>query len=117
MSSGTTAVPIPPPAPVTNTRMSWSPVGDDIARHDGSTGMTPSVMTMMPAVTRWEPNARGRLEQAALELFAEQGFEGTTVEDIATRAGLTKRTFFRYFGDKREVLFAGGEEFQAMFVN
>jgi len=74
-------------------------------------------MTMMPVVTRWEPNARGRLEQAALELFAEQGFEGTTVEDIATRAGLTKRTFFRYFGDKREVLFAGGEEFQAMFVN
>ena len=68
-------------------------------------------------MTRWEPNARGRLEQAALELFAEQGFEGTTVEDIATRAGLTKRTFFRYFGDKREVLFAGGEEFQALFVN
>jgi AcrR family transcriptional regulator len=74
-------------------------------------------MTMIPVVTRWEPNARGRLEQAALELFAEQGFEGTTVEDIATRAGLTKRTFFRYFGDKREVLFAGGEEFQGMFVN
>ena len=73
-------------------------------------------MTMMPVVTRWEPNARGRLEQAALELFAEQGFEGTTVEDIATRAGLTKRTFFRYFGDKREVLFAGGEEFQGLFV-
>jgi AcrR family transcriptional regulator len=74
-------------------------------------------MTMIPVVTRWEPNARGRLEQAALELFAEQGFEGTTVEDIATRAGLTKRTFFRYFGDKREVLFAGGEEFQGLFVN
>jgi AcrR family transcriptional regulator len=74
-------------------------------------------MTMIPVVTRWEPNARGRLEQAALELFAEQGFEGTTVEDIATRAGLTKRTFFRYFGDKREVLFAGGGEFQGLFVN
>jgi AcrR family transcriptional regulator len=74
-------------------------------------------MTMIPVVTRWEPNARGRLEQAALELFAEQGFEGTTVEDIATRAGLTKRTFFRYFGDKREVLFAGGEEFQGLFMN
>lgn len=44
---------------------------------------------------------------------AEQGSDGTTVEDIATRAGLTKRTLIRYFGDKREALFAGGEEFQA----
>jgi AcrR family transcriptional regulator len=67
-------------------------------------------------VTRWEPNARGRLAEAALELFGERGFEQTTVEDIARRAGLTKRTFFRYFGDKREVLFAGGEEFQGLFV-
>jgi AcrR family transcriptional regulator len=70
----------------------------------------------MSRVTRWEPNARGRLAEAALELFAERGFEGTTVEDIATRAGLTKRTFFRYFADKREVLFAGGDEFQALFL-
>ena len=56
---------------------------------------------------RWEPNARGRLEQAALELYVERGFEQTTVAEIAERAGLTERTFFRYFADKREVLFAG----------
>jgi AcrR family transcriptional regulator len=68
-------------------------------------------------MTRWEPNARGRLEQAALELFGERGFEQTTVEDIATRAGLTKRTFFRYFSDKREVLFGGGEDFKQLFVS
>ena len=68
-------------------------------------------------MTRWEPNARGRLEQAALDLFGERGFEQTTVEDIATRAGLTKRTFFRHYADKREVLFGGGAEFQQVFVD
>jgi AcrR family transcriptional regulator len=68
-------------------------------------------------VTRWEPNARGRLEQAALDLFGERGFEQTTVEDIATRAGLTKRTFFRHYADKREVLFGAGAEFQQVFVD
>jgi AcrR family transcriptional regulator len=55
---------------------------------------------------RWEPNARGRLEQAALELYIERGFEQTTVAEIAKRAGLTERTFFRHFADKREVLFS-----------
>ncbi|MEV7857250.1 MULTISPECIES: TetR family transcriptional regulator [unclassified Streptomyces] len=54
---------------------------------------------------RWEPNARGRLEQAALDLFSERGFDATTVKEIAERAGLTERTFFRHFADKREVLF------------
>ncbi len=68
-------------------------------------------------MTRWEPDARGRLQQAALDLFAERGFEQTTVEDIATRAGLTKRTFFRHYPDKREVLFGGGDEFQRLFVD
>lgn len=58
---------------------------------------------------RWEPNARGRLAQAALNLYAEQGFDQTTVAQIATRAGLTERTFFRHFADKREVLFYGTE--------
>ena len=56
---------------------------------------------------RWEPDARGRLEQAALELYGERGFEQTTVAEIARRAGLTERTFFRHFADKREVLFGG----------
>lgn len=58
---------------------------------------------------RWEPDARGRLERAALELYAERGFEQTTVAEIAGRAGLTERTFFRHFADKREVLFRGDE--------
>jgi AcrR family transcriptional regulator len=58
-------------------------------------------------VSRWQPNARGRLEQAALELYTERGFDQTTVAEIAQRAGLTERTFFRHFADKREVLFWG----------
>ena len=62
---------------------------------------------------RWAPGSKGRLEEAALELFGERGYEGTTVADIAERAGLTKRTFFRYFADKREVLFSGSEVFEA----
>jgi AcrR family transcriptional regulator len=56
-------------------------------------------------VARWEPDARRRLQEAALALFAERGFEQTTAKQIAERAGLTERTFFRHFGDKREVLF------------
>ena len=56
---------------------------------------------------RWEPNARERLERAALALFAEHGYDATTVAEIADRAGLTKSTFFRHFADKREVLFGG----------
>ena len=63
---------------------------------------------------RWEPDARGRLEQAALELYLERGFDQTTVAEIAERAGLTERTFFRHFGDKREVLFRGDELAQSM---
>ncbi|TCK64524.1 TetR/AcrR family transcriptional regulator [Curtobacterium sp. PhB136] len=58
---------------------------------------------------RWSPDARGRLERAAFELFAEQGFAATTVPQITERAGLTTRTFFRHFADKREVIFAGRE--------
>ncbi|MCH6471032.1 TetR family transcriptional regulator [Sinomonas terrae] len=56
---------------------------------------------------RWEPDAAGRLVEAALELFAEHAYEQTTVADIAQKAGVTERTFFRYYADKREVLFAG----------
>jgi AcrR family transcriptional regulator len=58
-------------------------------------------------VGRWQPNAPHRLAVAALELFAERGYENTTVVEIAERAGLTKSTFFRHFPDKREVLFGG----------
>lgn len=65
---------------------------------------------------RWAPDARGRLERAAFELFAEQGFAATTVPQITARAGLTTRTFFRHFADKREVLFAGQDDFLQMFV-
>jgi len=60
-------------------------------------------------VGRWSPDARGRLKQAALELFVEQGFAATTVPQITERAGLTTRTFFRHFADKREVFFEGDE--------
>jgi AcrR family transcriptional regulator len=62
---------------------------------------------MIAAMSRWEPNARGRLEQAAYELFLGRGYDQTTVADIAKRAGLTERTFFRHYADKREVLFGG----------
>ena len=58
---------------------------------------------------RWAPDARGRLERAAFELFTEQGYSATTVPQITARAGLTTRTFFRYFADKREVIFGGDE--------
>jgi AcrR family transcriptional regulator len=58
-------------------------------------------------VSRWEPNARERLSRASLELFVERGYDSTTVVEIAERAGLTKRTFFRHFADKKEVLFGG----------
>jgi AcrR family transcriptional regulator len=70
----------------------------------------------MRIMSRWEPNARGRLEQAAMELYVERGFEQTTVAEIAKRAGLTERTFFRHFADKREVLFWGAGELQELLV-
>jgi AcrR family transcriptional regulator len=66
---------------------------------------------------RWEPNARGRLARAALELYLERGFEQTTVAEIAKRAGLTERTFFRHFADKREVLFWGQNVLRELIVN
>ncbi|GAB3795874.1 TetR/AcrR family transcriptional regulator [Micromonospora zhanjiangensis] len=64
-------------------------------------------------MARWQPDARERLQQAALDLFAEQGFAATTVPAITARAGLTTRTFFRHFADKREVLFADEAELPA----
>src|ERR1700733_15389891 len=71
----------------------------------------------MQIMARWEPDARGRLEKAAMELFQERGYVSTTVEDIAARAGLTERTFFRYFADKREVLFSGSKELEKGIVD
>jgi AcrR family transcriptional regulator len=68
-------------------------------------------------VGRWEPDASGRLREAALRLYVERGFEQTTVAEIAHRAGLTARTFFRYFADKREVLFAGSASLQEQLVD
>jgi AcrR family transcriptional regulator len=65
---------------------------------------------------RWEPDARARLERAAMELFQELGYARTTVEGIAERAGLTERTFFRYFTDKREVLFSGSAHLETFIV-
>ena len=79
--------------------------------------MSVAVITNMMEMTRWEPNARGRLEQAAMELYSERGFEQTTVAEIAQRAGLTERTFFRYFADKREVLFSGAGDLQDLMVS
>jgi AcrR family transcriptional regulator len=66
---------------------------------------------------RWEPDARGRLRAAALESFAERGYESTTAARIAERAGLTERTFFRHFKDKREVLFGGQDALQEVLLS
>ncbi|HEY5273795.1 MAG TPA: TetR family transcriptional regulator [Acidimicrobiales bacterium] len=79
--------------------------------------MSASVITdYSRGVARWKPDSRGRLEQAALALYDERGFESTTVAEIAARAGLTERTFFRYFADKREVLFGGASALQELLV-
>jgi len=75
------------------------------------------LVTYDGAMARWEPNARERLERAALALFAENGYDATTVAQIADRAGLTKSTFFRHFADKREVLFGGQERLTEAFTS
>jgi AcrR family transcriptional regulator len=68
-------------------------------------------------MARWEPGARERLQAAALELFATRGFEQTTAAEIAQSVGLTERTFFRHFSDKREVLFYGQQQFLQAFID
>ena len=65
---------------------------------------------------RWEPGADARLRVAAMELYAERGYEQATVAEIAERAGVTARTFFRHFADKKEVLFSGSGELQRLLV-
>jgi AcrR family transcriptional regulator len=67
-------------------------------------------------MVRWEPGAAERLQKAALELFATRGFEQTTATEIAESVGLTERTFFRHFSDKREVLFHGQQLFEEAFL-
>jgi AcrR family transcriptional regulator len=67
-------------------------------------------------MVRWEPDSGARLAEAALGLFAERGYEETTVAAIAQRAGLTERTFFRHFTDKREVLFTGSGAFEQAVI-
>jgi AcrR family transcriptional regulator len=68
-------------------------------------------------MARWAPDARERLETAALELFQELGYEETTVAQIADRAGLNRATFFRHFADKREVLFGGEDDLAVLFAD
>jgi AcrR family transcriptional regulator len=67
-------------------------------------------------MARWKPDAELRLMQAAITLFDERGYDETTVAEIAERAELTKRTFFRYFADKREVLFNGSEQLEHVWI-
>jgi AcrR family transcriptional regulator len=67
-------------------------------------------------MARWAPDPEGRLIKAAITLFAEHGYDETTVAEIAESAGLTKRTFFRYFADKREVLFNGANELTERWI-
>lgn len=67
-------------------------------------------------MSRWEPNAAERLVAAAVELFAERGYDAVTIVEIAERAGLTKRTLFRHFSDKREILFHGQDSYQDLFA-
>ncbi len=68
-------------------------------------------------MSRWEPGARERLVVAAVDLFTEQGYDATTVAQIAERAGLTRSTFFRHFSDKRELLVAGQETLSMLLAD
>lgn len=71
----------------------------------------------MVLMGRWEPDAPARLQRAAFELCSAQGYDQTTVAEIAARAGLTERTFFRHFADKREALFQGGDAFRTTIAD
>jgi AcrR family transcriptional regulator len=78
--------------------------------------MSVTVNVRMGNMGRWKPDSRGRLQEAALALYSERGFDQTTAAQIAARAGLTERTFFRHFADKREVLFGGSALLQERIV-
>jgi AcrR family transcriptional regulator len=79
--------------------------------------MSVAAITTLDGMVRWEPGAPERLQKAALELFATRGFEQTTAAEIAQAVGLTERTFFRHFSDKREVLFHGQQAFVQAFLD
>ena len=68
-------------------------------------------------MVRWQPGAKQRLQAAALDLYVDRGFEQTTAAEIAQSVGLTERTFFRYFADKREVLFDGQDQLRQAFLD
>jgi AcrR family transcriptional regulator len=68
-------------------------------------------------VARWDPEGEERLRTAAVELFLERGYDNVTVAQIADRAGLTRRTFSRYFADKRDVLFAGADQLPVLLAD
>src|ERR1700756_651031 len=75
-----------------------------------------AITARIPTMPRWEQGAEDRLREAALALFLEHGYENVTVAQITERAGLTRRTFSRYFADKRDVLFAGSEQIPAVLA-
>jgi len=75
------------------------------------------ITTRIATMARWKPGAKDRLQEAALTLFAANGFEQTTAAEIAQAVGLTERTFFRHFSDKREVLFHGQDRFEQAFLD
>ncbi|MFJ2671804.1 TetR/AcrR family transcriptional regulator [Streptomyces sp. NPDC087525] len=79
--------------------------------------MSVTVITRVVAMVRWEPGTRERLRAAAMDLYISRGFGGTTAADIAQAVGLTERTFFRHFADKREVLFDGQELLEQAFLD
>jgi len=66
---------------------------------------------------RWQPDARGRLQRAAMELFVEHGYDAVSVAEIVARAGLGRRSFYNHFADKREVMFAAADDFQAAVLS
>jgi AcrR family transcriptional regulator len=78
--------------------------------------MSVTVNVRIGSMGRWQPDSRGRLQEAALALYSERGFDRTTAAQIADRAGVTERTFFRHFADKREVLFGGSAVLQERIV-
>jgi AcrR family transcriptional regulator len=78
--------------------------------------MSVTVNVRIKIMGRWQPDSRGRLQEAALALYSERGFDRTTAAQIADRAGVTERTFFRHFADKREVLFGGSAVLQERIV-